>query len=63
MPDVVSSAELAVEVDTSPQRLARWLRAQRASGHPLLAAIPARSPFRFTREHEDQLAAEFEAAT
>ena len=28
-----------------------------------MAAIPARSPFRFTREHADQLAAEFEAAT
>jgi hypothetical protein len=62
MPDLVTSGQLATELEVTPQRLGRWLRAQRNVGHPLLLGVSPRSPFRFTREQADQLAAEFEAA-
>jgi|tagenome__1003787_1003787.scaffolds.fasta_scaffold20255699_2 hypothetical protein len=59
---MLTAAQLAAEVETTPYRLSRWLRLQRDAGHPLLAAIPARSPWRFTREQADELASEIEAA-
>ncbi|MTD44897.1 hypothetical protein GKE82_11485 [Conexibacter sp. W3-3-2] len=62
MPTIVTCPQLAADVETSPRRLSRWLSQQRDAGHPLLVGIPARSPWRFTREQADQLASEFEAA-
>lgn len=62
MADYVTTAQLAAELQTTSNRLARSLRDQRDAGHPLLAGIPPRSPFRFTRTQADQLVAEFDAA-
>jgi hypothetical protein len=59
---MLTVAQLATELETTPNRLSRWLRLQRDAGHPLLVGVPARSPWRFTREQADQLASEFEAA-
>ena len=60
--NMVTAAQLATELETTPNRLSRWLRLQRDAGHPVLAGVPAGRPWRFTREQADQLASEFEAA-
>lgn len=59
---VITAPALAGEVEATYPRFSKWLRQQRASGHPLLAEFPARSPFRFSRQQADQLAAEFIAS-
>lgn len=57
----VTAGRLAAELQTTPTRLGRWLRAQRARGHPLLAGRRPGVPYAFSREDADLLAAEYRA--
>lgn len=61
MLDMVTAAQLADEIGISHNRLQKWLRIKRAAGHELLASKAQYGPWRFPREHADQLAAEFDA--
>lgn len=62
MPDIVTAAQLAADLDANVKRLVRWLRAERERGHELLAGRPPGARWAFSREHGDRLAAEFTAA-
>jgi hypothetical protein len=62
MPDIVTAAQLAADLDVNVKRLVRWLRAERERGHELLAGRPPGARWAFSREHADRLAAEFTAA-
>ncbi|MDX6708983.1 MAG: hypothetical protein QOI48_4829 [Solirubrobacteraceae bacterium] len=57
----VTAGQLAAELQTTPSRLVRWLRAQRERGHPLLADRRPGVPYAFSREDADLLAAEHRA--
>ncbi len=50
------------ELQTTANRLGRWLRARRARGHPLLANRRPGVPYVFSREDADLLAAEYRAS-
>ena len=58
----VTAAQLADELQTSPKRLGRWLRALRDRAHPVLADRPRGLPYVFSRENVDRLAAEYRAS-
>src|SRR4051794_36908673 len=58
----VTAATIAGDLEVKTSRLTRWLRKQREAGNPLLADRPPGSPWIFTREHADQLAAAFSAS-
>jgi hypothetical protein len=59
---VVTAAQLAVELETNPKRLGRWLRAERERGHELLAGRPPGARWEFSRPDADRLADDFKAA-
>src|SRR3954453_7426408 len=58
----LTAAELATELQTSPNRLGRWLRAQRERGHPLLTDRQPGLPYVFSRADADRLGAEVTAS-
>src|SRR5437763_674138 len=59
---VVTAAQLAIELETNPKRLARWLRGERERGHELLAGQPPGARWEFSRRDADRLAGDFKAA-
>src|SRR4051812_49015684 len=51
MPDIVTAAQIAADLDVNVKRLVRWLRAERERGHELLAGRPSGARWAFSREH------------
>lgn len=62
-PEIVVPNEMAKDLGVQPLRLRNWLRAQRAAGHPLLAAHSPYERWRFSRGDADRLIAEYRAAS
>lgn len=58
----VTAAQLASQIEITHSRLTRWLRKQRAAGHPLLSERPPGLPWTFSRAEADEIAEAFKAS-
>jgi hypothetical protein len=62
MPGILTATELANELKVNPRRLRRWLRAQKAAGHPLLGGHLTSARWEFSRQDADRLIADFRSS-
>jgi phage antirepressor YoqD-like protein len=57
--EIVTPTEIAKRLGVTALAFRKWLREQKAEGHPLVASHEYRARYRFTRAEADQLAAKF----
>ena len=61
VPEIVVPNEMADQLGVTGLQLRNWLRAKKATGHPLLVGHQYRQRWEFTRRDADRLVREFQA--